>query len=84
MATQLGGPAAIGSRQIFDGRNGRRAEVPVYDRAHFKPGARVPGPALVIEDGTSTLVTDRFDVMLDAGGALVLERKGDGPSPYGA
>jgi N-methylhydantoinase A len=83
-ATQLGGPAAIGSRQIFDGRNARRAEVPVYDRAHFKPGARVPGPALVIEDGTSTFVTDRFDVMLDAGGALVLERKGDGPSPYGA
>src|SRR3954471_8272869 len=83
-ATQLGGPAAIGSRHIVDGRNARRAEVPVYDRAHFKPGARVPGPALVIEDGTSTFVTDRFDVMLDAGGALVLERKGDGPSPYGA
>jgi N-methylhydantoinase A len=81
---QKAGPAPIGSRSVFDGRGGRRNEVPVYERAQFTPGACVPGPALVIEDGTSTFVTERFDVLLDAGGALVLERKGDGASPYGA
>jgi N-methylhydantoinase A len=83
-AKERTGPSPLGRRAVFDGRSGRAVEVPVYERAQFTPGACVRGPALVIEDGTSTFVTDRFDVMLDAGGALVLERKGNGPSPYGA
>ena len=41
-----------------------------------RPGARraLKGPALIVEDGTSTYVSPRFDVAVDAGGALVLDR----------
>jgi ferredoxin-NADP reductase len=84
VADELAAPARESAFEVELARSGRRVEVPVYERAQFTPGACVAGPALVIEDGTSTFVTDRFDVMLDAGGALVLERKGNGPSPFGA
>jgi N-methylhydantoinase A len=77
------GPPPIGVREVFDGRSGRRVTVPLYERAGFVAGASVAGPAIVVEAGTSTFVSEAFDVMLDAGGALVLERK-NGASPYGA
>jgi N-methylhydantoinase A len=80
---RTGGLRAIGAREVFDGRGGRRHSVPLYERAAFKPGACISGPALIVEAGTSTFVSDAFDVMLDAGGALLLERK-NGASPFGA
>jgi N-methylhydantoinase A len=60
---------------VFDGRGGGRSEVPLYARADFTPGAALPGPAIIVEAGTSTFVSEAFDVMLDGGGALVLERR---------
>ena len=63
---------------MFDGRGGGRSEVPLYARADFTPGAALPGPAIIVEAGTSTFVSEAFDVMLDGGGALVLERKSAG------
>jgi hypothetical protein len=39
-------------------------------------------PAIIVEAGASTFVREAFDAMLDAGGALVLERK-NGASPLG-
>jgi N-methylhydantoinase A len=71
------GPAAkpIGERSIFDARLARRVAVPVYERRAFRPGAVAEGPALIIEDATSTYVSPSFDVAVDAGGALVLTVK---------
>jgi N-methylhydantoinase A len=77
------GPSPIGAREVFDGRGGERVSVPLYERSAFTPGACVPGPAIIVEAGTSTFVSEAFDATLDAGGALVLERK-NGASPYGA
>lgn len=68
-------PDPVGERQVFDGRVGRTVLVPVYDRAAIKPGARIAGPAMVVEDETSTYVSATFDVHVDAGGCLVMERK---------
>jgi len=39
------------------------------------PGARVPGPALVAEDETTTFVTARFDATIDGARSIVLLRK---------
>ena len=72
------GPRPIGARAVFDGRGGGRSEVPLYARADFTPGAALPGPAIIVEAGTSTFVSEAFNVMLDGGGALVLERKSAG------
>ena len=67
-------PAPIGTRQVFDGRTGRSIDVPVYDRAAMPPGARAPGPAIILEDETSTYVSARFDVHVDGAGCLVMEQ----------
>ena len=66
-------PAAIGSRQVHDAATRSARTVPVYARADIAPGASLPGPALIVEEATSTYVTERFAARVDAGGALVLE-----------
>jgi N-methylhydantoinase A len=68
-------PKPSGAREVWDPAEGRMLSVATYARASMKPGARIPGPALILEAGTSTLVTATFDASTDAGGALVLERK---------
>jgi N-methylhydantoinase A len=65
-------PNPIGERSVFDAGLGRRLAVPVFERAALAPGTTLKGPALIVEDGTSTYVSSRFDVGVDAGGALVL------------
>jgi len=73
-------PRPMGTRSVFDARSGRAVEVPMYDRLAMAPGARVTGPALIVEAGTSTLVSAAFDAEVDAGLGLVLTRK-TGPDP---
>lgn len=68
-------PAPIGERSLVVGQDDTHATVPVYARGDFTPGARIEGPAVIIEAGTSTVVSSVFDAWLDAGGALVLERR---------
>jgi N-methylhydantoinase A len=66
-------PLPIGTRPVFDGRTGATVDVPVFDRTAMNPGARVPGPAIILEDETSTYVSARFDVHVDGAGCLVME-----------
>jgi N-methylhydantoinase A len=68
-------PKPIGTRPVLDGKSGRIAKVPMYDRLAMAPGARVEGPALIVEAGTSTWVSAAFDAEIDAGLGLVLTRK---------
>ena len=76
LATSQNQPAsACGERQIYDPSLDRPVSVPVYQRADLQPGHFLSGPAVIVEEGTSTLVTASFDAMCDAGGALVLTRK---------
>jgi N-methylhydantoinase A len=68
-------PKPAGERTVFDSGLGRSITVPVYERASLAPGAALKGPALIVEDGTSTYVSPRFDLSIDAGAALVLTAK---------
>jgi N-methylhydantoinase A len=72
---RIAGPRPIGVRAVFDGKASRAVEIPVYARAQMQPGAAITGPALVVEDGTSTFVSASFDATLDAGLGLVLVAK---------
>ena len=65
-------PKPVGERSVFDAGLGRRITVPIYERTALVPGAALKGPALIVEDGTSTYVSPRFDVSVDTGEALVL------------
>jgi N-methylhydantoinase A len=46
----------------------------------LKPGARIGGPALVVEDETTTVVAPTFSAIVNAIGYLVLERTQSDPS----
>ena len=69
------GPAPDGSRSFFDGRAGGPVDVPLYRRERMEAGARVPGPAIIAEDETSTFITASFDARIDAAGCIVMERR---------
>ena len=68
-------PAASRTRAIFDSDLGAFADVPVYARGELSPGAFLPGPVLIVEDETSSLVNKNHDVLVNALGYLVLTRK---------
>jgi len=68
-------PAAAASRKLFDPDRAEYFDVPVYQRAELAPGMRVEGPAVIVEDQTTTVVSRHFDAWLDAAGHLDLWRK---------
>jgi N-methylhydantoinase A len=67
-------PEVLGARTVLDTGLNAPVEAAVYARESLKPGVEVPGPALIVEDGTTTYVSPRFVVSVDLGGALVLQR----------
>ena len=56
---------------VFDGRE---QQLPVFARDRLPPGIAVKGPALVEEDGSTTVVPPGWDAALDAAGCLILRR----------
>jgi len=68
-------PSPDGSRAFFDGRAGAFVDVPVYRRARLQAGMRVPGPAIIAEDETSTFITASFDARIDRAGCIVMNRR---------
>ena len=63
----------LGTRRVRDGD--AQVEAAVYERHALPGGCRIGGPALVVEPGTSTFVASGFEATVDAGGALLLERR---------
>ena len=65
----------VGSRRIFDA--GRRAyvEAAVIDRTAMAAGAFVEGPAVIVEDETSTFITSAFSAVMQADGTLYVKRR---------
>ncbi len=68
-------PPAEGMRQIIDPASGAAIEAAVYSRTGLKPGARVPGPALVMEDETTTFVAEGFDARVNPLGQIEMNRR---------
>jgi N-methylhydantoinase A len=50
-------------------------------RTALAPGDWLQGPALIVEDQTTTVVPPGFDVSVDAYGYLVLDRRDPGDAP---
>ncbi|MDP6346717.1 MAG: hydantoinase/oxoprolinase family protein, partial [Alphaproteobacteria bacterium] len=68
-------PAAVGERTLFDTEVADYTTAPVYRRGDLQPGMALAGPALIVEDQTTTVVSDRFDGRIDAAGHIELSRK---------
>ena len=63
------------ARQVFDVRKGKFETFVVHERSELPCGVLVRGPALVVEDETTTVVPGRFSVRADPSGHLILERQ---------
>jgi N-methylhydantoinase A len=67
-------PCAIGERALCDPHSGHPVPAQVFRREALAPGARIDGPALVVEDETSVVVPAGFTAIATRFGHLVLER----------
>ena len=70
-------PPANGTPRLFHPARGDFLEAAVYDREGLAPGCHVAGPALIVEDETTTVVAPGFELAVNALGYLVLTRNGD-------
>ena len=76
--TGTGGTAApIGHRVVFDPERQVALDYAVHVRADLTPGMTLTGPALIVEDQTTTVVTSTFDATVNPLGYLVMSAKGD-------
>lgn len=62
-------------RPVFDPARGETFPTAVIERGALQAGDRLPGPAVVVERETSTVVTSPFDVVMQDDGSLLLVRK---------
>ncbi|MDB5412041.1 MAG: methylhydantoinase [Rubritepida sp.] len=67
-------PEPIRSQEVRDTSTGEVATWQVYDRTQMNPGATVPGPCIVAEDETSTLVGPGWTCRMDGLGYLEMTR----------
>jgi N-methylhydantoinase A len=73
--TAAGGkPQTTGRRQLFDPRSSDYVEATVYRRVDIAPGTIIPGPAVIAEDQTTTIVSTGFSASVNPLGHLVLSR----------
>ena len=62
-------------RRMFEPGHGERRDVPLYRRADLAPGTVIAGPAVIVEDETTTVVSAAFAARVSAEGHLFLERQ---------
>jgi len=68
-------PAPARRRAVFDPDSADFIEVAIHERTALVPGAVIPGPAVIVEDETSTVVSRLFDARIDPWGYIELTRR---------
>jgi len=68
-------PEPRGRRAVFDATTAEFVEASIYDREALEPGCTVPGPALITEAQTTTVVSSAFNASVNGLGYIVLERR---------
>src|SRR5271155_1125920 len=71
IARQADKPSPVSSGRVLVG--GKERAVPIYDRDSFGAGARVRGPAIVVELSSTAYVAPEFTLRVDDFGNLQLE-----------
>jgi N-methylhydantoinase A len=70
-------PAPAKLRPLFAPDSGEFIVVAIHQRRDLRPGALIPGPAVIAEDETSTVVSRLFDAKIDRFGYIELTRRSD-------
>ena len=71
-------PSANSVRKVIDAASGKVGDYSVYARAKLKPGMEIKGPALIVEDETTTVVSPHFDANINSVGYIILNRRETG------
>ncbi len=66
-------PKASGHREVIDPATGLRAPAAIHERSGLSPGMKLDGPALIVEDGTTTVVPQGFAARINGLSQIVLE-----------
>ena len=66
-------PPPSGHREVLDPASGAREKTALHERAALKPGMTFDGPALIVEDGTTTVVPKGFTARINSVSQIVLE-----------
>ncbi|HKN08451.1 MAG TPA: hydantoinase/oxoprolinase family protein [Pseudomonadota bacterium] len=64
------GPARKSMRRVYF--DGAWRDTPIYDRASLEPHHRLPGPAVVEEFGSTTVIFPQQELAVDAHGILII------------
>jgi N-methylhydantoinase A len=59
---------------VTDPATGGLERIALYNRSELMPGSTIAGPALIVEDETTTMVTKSFIARIDALGGVVMTR----------
>lgn len=65
----------VDRRQVFDVAAGGFVEAGIHPREELQVGARVDGPAIIVERETSTFVTSNFTATVQPDGCLLVVRR---------
>ena len=66
---------AVGKRQLFDPETSKFLEAEVYNRCDLSIEFEVPGPAIVVESQTTTIVSKEYSISVNDHGHLILSRQ---------
>ena len=67
-------PTRAATTELVEGSSGRSVEAGVFSRSDLAPGMSLDGPALIVEDQTTTVVPSGFVAQVESSGYLVLTR----------
>jgi N-methylhydantoinase A len=62
-------------RNIFDAKQQSMIEASVFDREQMVAGDQVIGPAIIVENETTTIVTSEFEAIMQSDRCLLVQRK---------
>ncbi|MBT8048367.1 MAG: hydantoinase/oxoprolinase family protein [Xanthomonadales bacterium] len=68
-------PEPVASQRLFEPSLEQFFEAPVYLRSQLRPGNRLPGPLLITESQTTTVVGANFQAEVDQRGHIVMTRR---------
>jgi N-methylhydantoinase A len=66
-------PPPAGRRRLVDPATGDADDAALYERRALSAGMALAGPALIVEDGTTTIVPRGFSAQINAIGQIILE-----------
>ena len=68
-------PEIEGQRNVFDPATGTWVSANVFSRNNLQPGAQIAGPALLVEDETTTLVANGFNATINRWDQIVMTKE---------